>query len=121
MAFTAHDLRDRQQRFSPSDLTVMGMVGDIKTSVYFVQAARSFAHDFYIVRLAVQEQVYMLVVILQVAAWEQINGDTVPGDLTALTRHFPVPVAITHRRHRLVVLDYEEWKRRVLRRQGGMT
>ena len=43
-------------------------------------------------------QVYMLVVMLQVAAWEQLNGDTVPGDLTALTRHFPIPVAITHRR-----------------------
>ncbi len=65
--------------------------------------------------------VYMLVVMLQMSAWEQINGDTVPGDLTALTQHYPAPVAITHRGHRLVVLDYEEWKRRVLRRQGGMT
>lgn len=120
LMFVAHDLRDRQQRFSPSDLTILGMAGDIKTSVYFVQAATPLAHDFYIVRLTVQEQAHTLVALLQPGAWKQINGDTISGDLAALPRHFSVPIAITHRGHRLILLDYNEWKRRVLRRQGGI-
>ena len=118
--FAAHELRDRQQRFSPSDLTVLGMAGDIKTSVYFVHAATPLAHDFYIVRLVVQGQLHTLVVLLQPEAWEEFNGDTVPGDLTALAQHVPSSVMITHGVHRLVMLDYNEWKRRVLRRQGAM-
>jgi hypothetical protein len=118
VAFTAHDLRDRQQRFSPSDLTVLGMAGDIKTSVYFVQAATALVHDFYLVRLVVQEQEYTLVAMLQPEAWDQINGDTVRGELTALVQHFPAPVGIIHHGHRLVVLDYNAWKSRVLRLQG---
>ncbi len=78
------------------------MARDIKTSVYFVQVATPLVHDFYIVRLVVQKQDYTLVTLLQPDAWEQINGDTVSGELEALTRHFPAPVAITHRGHRLV-------------------
>lgn len=120
VAFAAHDLRDRQHRFSPSDLTVLGMAGDIKTSVYFVQAATALLHDFYIVRLMVKEQEYTLVTMLQPEAWDQINGDAVPGDLTTLAQQLPAPVAITHRGRHLIVLDYNEWKRRVLRMQGGM-
>jgi hypothetical protein len=117
--FTAHDLRDRQQRFSPSDLMVNSMAGDIKTSVYFVQGAVPLAHDFYIVRLSVGIRVYTLVVMLQPPAWAQINGDTVVGDMETLVQQFPAPVRIQYRGHNLVVLDYEEWKRRILRRQGA--
>jgi hypothetical protein len=119
IAFTAHDLRNRQQRFSPSDLTVRGMAGDIKTSMYFAQVATPLVHDFYIVRLIVREQEYTLVTMLQPEAWDQINGDTMSGELSTLTQGFPAPVAITHRGHRLVVLDYNAWKQRVLRVQGG--
>jgi hypothetical protein len=117
--FTAHDLRSRQQRYSPSDLTVNGMAGDIKTSVYFVQAAAPLAHDFYIVRLSIGARTYTLVVMLQPPAWAQINGDTVAGDLETLVRQFPAPVSIQHRGHDLVVVDYKEWKRRILRQQGA--
>ena len=53
------------------------------------------------------------------AAWEQINGDTVAGELETLIHQFPAPVSIQHRGQDLVVLDYDEWKRRILRRQGG--
>ncbi len=74
-----------------------------------------------IVRLIVREQEYTLVTMLQPEAWEQINGDTVSGELSTLTQGFPTPVAITHRSHRLVVLDYNAWKRRVLRLQEGTT
>ena len=78
------------------------------------------AHDFYIVRLSVGVRVYPLVVMLQLPAWEQINGDTVAGDLQTLVQQFPAPVSVKHRRHDLVVLDYEEWKRRILRRQRAI-
>lgn len=117
--FTAHDLRDRPQRFSPSDLTVSGMAGDIKTSAYFIQVAAPLKHDFYIVRVFVRGQSYTLVVFLQPAAWDTINGDTVEGKLDNITQNFPLPVRIEYRGHELVVLEYEEWKRRVLRQQGA--
>ncbi|MCI0485831.1 MAG: hypothetical protein L0229_04435 [Blastocatellia bacterium] len=35
IAFDAHDLSDKRQRFSPYDLTVSGWRGDIKTSTLF--------------------------------------------------------------------------------------
>jgi hypothetical protein len=43
--FAAHDLSDRHQRFSSSDLTISKIAGDIKTSVYFVQAAMPLTPD----------------------------------------------------------------------------
>jgi hypothetical protein len=65
MQFTAHDLRDRQQRFSLSDLVVQGQAGNIKTSVYFIQVAAPLVHDFYIVRITSGDRVYTLVMMLQ--------------------------------------------------------
>lgn len=66
----------------------------------------------------------MLVAMLQPEAWDQINGDAVPGDLTTLAQLLPAPVAITHHGRHLIVLDDNAWKRRVLRGcplgQGGM-
>jgi len=117
--FQAHDLRDPQARYSLSDLTVAGLAGDIKTSTYFVQAAAPLAHDFYIVRLAFRGAVHTLVVMLQPEAWEQINGDTMPGTMDTLLDHFPAPVSIRHRGHDLVVLRYDSWKQRLLLQQGG--
>jgi hypothetical protein len=96
------------------------MAGDIKTSVYFVQTVAPLAHDFYIVRLSVGAHVNTLVVMLQPSAWEQINGDTVAGDLETLAQHFPAPVSVQQCGHNLVILDYGEWKRRILRRQGAV-
>lgn len=62
---------------------------------------------------------YTLVVMFQPHAWEQINGDTIPGTVETLANLLPVPVAIVHRGHQLVVLSYDTWKQRILRRQGG--
>lgn len=116
--FQAHDLLDRQARYSPSDLTVSGMAGDIKTSIYFVQVATPLQHDFYIMRLFVQGQSYTLVVMLQPPAWDEINGDTVDGTLKTIVTQFPHPVRIKQGLHELVALDYAEWKGRILRLQG---
>jgi hypothetical protein len=116
--FQAHDLLDRQARYSPSDLIVSGMAGDIKTSIYFAQVARPLQHDFYIVRLLVQGQPYSLAVMLQLPAWDEINGDTVVGTLEKVVTQFPHPVRIKQGIHELVALDYAQWKERILRLQG---
>lgn len=116
--FQAHNLLDRQQRYSPSDLTLSGMAGDIKTLIYFVQVAAPLVHDFYIVRLFARGRVRTLVVLLQLPAWDIIDGDTVPGHLDTVVEQLPAPVRIRHRSRELVVVDYEEWKRRILRLQG---
>jgi len=118
LRFQAHNLLQRRERYSVSDLTVQGLAGDIKTSVYFVQIARPLIHDFYIVRLWARGRVSTLVVLLQPPAWDTINGDTVDGDLDDLTDLQSSPVRIRRRGHELVVLDYDEWKRRILRLQG---
>ena len=35
--FQMHDIRSQAERYSPADLVVLKMLGDIKTSVYFLQ------------------------------------------------------------------------------------
>lgn len=115
--FQAHDLADRQARYSAGDLIVSGMLGDIKASVYFVQVSARLSHDFYIVRLFVQGRPYTLAVMLQPQAWEEIDGDTVEGTLDAVVTRFPDAVRIQESGHELVALDYAEWKRRILRLQ----
>jgi len=115
--FQAHDLADHRARYSAGDLIVSGMLGDIKTSIYFVQVAERLLHDFYIVRLFVQGRPYTLAVMLQPEAWEEIDGDTVEGALDAVVTRFPDAVRIQESGHELVALDYAEWKRRILRLQ----
>ncbi|MBI4331618.1 MAG: hypothetical protein HY673_10095, partial [Chloroflexi bacterium] len=76
--FTAHDLRVREQRFSPCDLTVLSMTGDIKNTTYFLYVVRSFplTCDFYITRLYnVATRCYVRIIVLTDEAWCCINGD----------------------------------------------
>ena len=51
--FTMHDLLSSGERYSPADLIVLDLLGDIKTSTYFLQLQPSgpLANDFYITRL----------------------------------------------------------------------
>lgn len=116
--FQAHNLLDHQEQYSPSDLIIRGLAGDIKTSVYFVQAAISLNQDFYIVRLSIRGRTYTLVVLLQPLAWDVINGDTVDGTLETIRQQSPTPVRIRQAGHVLVALEYTEWKRRMLALQG---
>jgi hypothetical protein len=115
--FQAHNLLNHDERFSLSDLTVNNLAGDIKTSVYFLQAAARPAHDFYIVRLYVKRKVYTFAVLLQPDAWNEINGDTIPGTLETVLNQWPQPVRIERRAYKFVVIEYTEWKRRILRLQ----
>ncbi len=116
--FVAHDLRDPQQRYSPGDLVVRGLVGDIKTSTYFLQFAAPMSHDFYIVRLSIKGKRHTLVVFLQKPAWKTINGDTIDSSLDDIDQRLPHPVRIWHHGYELIVLDYTQWKQRILRQQG---
>lgn len=117
LRFQARDLTARQARYSPGDLIVSGMLGDIKTSVYFVQVAAPLAHDFYIVRLFEKGRPYTLAVMLQPEVGEEIDGDTVEGTLDAVVTRYPDAVRIDAGGHELAALDYGEWKRRILRLQ----
>jgi hypothetical protein len=118
--FVAHDLRVREERFSPCDLTVLGMTGDIKSTTYFLYVARSFplTSDFYVARLYhPTARRYVRIVILTHEAWRRIDGETVSSDLTRVAQLLPRVVNVTFLSYDLVVADYEVWREQVLRRQ----
>lgn len=118
--FQAHDLRSPAGRYSPYDLEVLGFRGDIRTSTYFLRAARTqgLEHDFYISRLYTPEQrARMLVVFLKSDVWEEIDGATVAVALEQAAEIFPAVARITYRGVELIVADYEVWKEKVLIKQ----
>jgi hypothetical protein len=118
--YQAHDVLDPRSRRSPFDLVVLGFRGDIKTSTYFLQLARTrrLPHDFYITRVyEPRGRERILVVFLKESAWEAIDGETAPIALEALAVALPGRFRIQQNDAVLIVLDYEEWKRRVLRTQ----
>ena len=118
--YYAHDLRNRQARRSPFDLVVLGFTGDIKTSTYFLHAVRSrgLPADFYITRLYDRPgRERLLVVFLKRPAWDAIDGETLPTTLTALPDILPAVAEIEHGGQTLIVIEYEEWKTRIMKRQ----
>jgi hypothetical protein len=118
--FVAHDLRLREQRFSPSDLVVLGMTGDVKNTTYFLYVARSFplTCDFYITRLYdAGVRRYVRIVILTAETWRRLDGETVSSDLAQAVQLLPRVVGVTFLGYDLVVADYEQWKQKVLERQ----
>ena len=61
----------------------------------------------------------MLVVFLKRPAWDVIDGETQPATLAALPGILPTVAEIKHGGRPLIVVEYEEWKARVLERQHG--
>jgi len=122
VVFRAHDIRDRRARLSPYDLEILGLRGDVKTSFYFLYVGRGqgLPHDFYITRFYEGRQQRTLVVMLQLAAWEQIDGETMTSLLAEATRHFPQPARVELERGSVVITDYNVWKQKVLQRQREM-
>lgn len=59
-----------------------------------------------------------IVVMLQLDAWDEIDGDTVEALLHTATSHFPAPALVTLARGALVMADYDVWKTKVLNRQS---
>ncbi len=117
--FKAHDIRDRVSRFSAYDLQLLDLKGDIKTSLYFLYVARSrgLSHDFYITRFYEGKRQRTLVVLMQPHAWDQINGETIKSILEEATKQFPSPVMVKIEDRPIVIMEYNVWKGRVLKRQ----
>jgi hypothetical protein len=117
--FHAHDLRRPEERLSPYDLEVLGFKGDVKTSVYFLQAARTqtLLHDFYITRIRGQRRTQTLVVFVQADMWQTIDGETLLVLLEQVADTLPQAARIVHQEIQLTVVEYETWKAKVKRRQ----
>jgi hypothetical protein len=114
--FQAHDLNQFAERFSPDDLIVSGMRGDIKSSTYFLHTARHFPlkHDFYIATLYdPQARQRRRVVVMQPDAWDKIDGDTQAAELEQAVTLLPQPVAIAVKGQGLIVVDYDLWKDKI--------
>lgn len=119
--FVAHDLRRREERLSPYDLLISGFKGDIKTSTYFLQTARSrsLAHDFYVTRIRSRKSIRTLVVFIQAGMWQEIDGDTLLVLLEEVADMLPDAVQIVHQGLPLTVIDYDLWKSKMTRYQAG--
>lgn len=111
--FTMHDLLRRGERYSQADLIVLGLLGDIKTSTYFLQLQPTapLANDFYITRLYDKGYTQTLVVFQKPFAWQRIGGTaTVHGNLTTVLDLLPQPVQLERSEATLIVITYEQWK-----------
>jgi hypothetical protein len=123
VAFVAHDITDPEQRRLSFDLLVGSWRGDIKTSTYFLAAARTrvLQHDFYITRLYDRErQRRVWAVIMQSDVWAAINGEAKAAELSQAHQRFPSASHFYHRNRRLVVAAYEVWREKLLSYQQGV-
>lgn len=122
IAFEMHDIRNQIDRYSPADLVVQNLLGDIKTSIYFLQWQwqGELRNDFYITRLYEKGREYTLVVFQKPHAWNSIEGGgTIPGTLKTILDLLPTPVEIKLRGIMLIVVDYETWKDMIRQKQSG--
>ena len=119
IAFTAHNIRSQIERYSSYDLEVLGLYGDIKTSLYFLRFGRSpgMRHDFYISRLRQRKRVRIMVVLMEPAAWKQINGDAKRMTWAEIRASAPTVASVLHEGYEIILIAYEEWKIRVRREQ----
>ncbi len=117
--FEAHDVRDQHGRLSPYDLRVLGLRGDIKTSLYFlyVGRGRGLPHDFYVTRFYEGRRQRTLVVMLKPEAWAKIDGEPIAAMLEQATHVFPAAALVKLEAGEIVVTDYAVWKAKVLQRQ----
>jgi hypothetical protein len=120
--FQMHDVRNRVERYSPADLIVLNLLGDIKTSIYFLQwpLQGQLPNDFYITHLYAKGRERTVVVFQKPYAWRVIGGGlTVLGTLETILDLLPSPIQIELRGIILIVVDYEIWKQMVRRKQSG--
>lgn len=120
IVFQAHDLLDRQARYTPYDLIVSGEKGDVKASAYFLYVARSFPLrcGFYILRaFDSYSRQWRRLVVLKRAVWNRIDGETMFHPLEqALNTPVP-PMETDIFGEAVVVVDYTLWKQHILRYQ----
>jgi hypothetical protein len=114
--FAGHDITDRTARQSPYDLVVSGMRGDIKYSTYFLsaEALGRLQSDFFITRAYDStKREWVTIAVLRSETWRWIDGETQAGTVQELSALLPTPVRIQIGALQLIVIPYEEWKRRV--------
>lgn len=120
-----HDVRSRVERYSQADLIVLDLLGDVKTSPYFLHESENspLSNDFYITRLYEKGHTRTLVVFQKPIAWRKIGGRaTVPGKLENVLDLLPRPVKLEQANTVLVVVEYATWKslvQKVQHKRGG--
>ena len=118
--FQMHDIRRQRGRLSPADLIVLDLLGDIKTSIYFLQSKirGQLQNDFYITRLYAKGRERTLIVFQKRHAWDAIDGGkAIPGTLETILDLLPTPIQIERCGIMFVVVDYESWKKMVRKKQ----
>lgn len=120
IAYTAHDLRNRSARLAGHDLELMGFKGDIKTSAYFAlfYPTEKLALDFYITRMYhAHAHRWHRLVWLKPSCWRVLNGEPTRVAYEAIWQVLPGVAQIALRGREFVVVEYAEWKQRVMARQ----
>lgn len=73
--------------------------------------------DFYITRLFSRRRKWLLVTFLTERMWDVINGDTERCRFDELPDVLPKPAKIQVRELKFIVVDYDLWKRKVIKKQ----
>ena len=125
VAMTPHDPIGK--RFAPHDLRIPGLgYGDVKTSGYFLDdlTADTPAADFYITRLyAPQSLRHPWAVFMTLRAWQHIRAsDESSQEIEAdsflgAAQRFPRVSRVRLSHLTWIVVEYETWKRFLLRKQ----
>ena len=120
--FQMHNLMNEEDRYSPADLIVQNLLGDIKTSTYFLQdqLQGSLRNDFYITRVYEKGHERTLVVFQKPHAWHTIGGkEPIRGTFLNILDLLPNAVELEQHGTILIVIDYETWKHLVYQLQSG--
>lgn len=124
IVFTAHDLSKPGERYSDCDLIVLGLKGDIKRSLYFLDdlANTAFTHDFYLTRLFhPQTRRPLLIAVMTERAWDEINGDTIIVPMEEAAWYLPRVIQVDIQDITLFIADYNLWKEKVRGKQAFLS
>jgi hypothetical protein len=122
IVFAAHDLSQPGERYSDGDLVVLGLKGDIKRSLYFLDDLyrTPLAHDFYLTRLFhPQTRQPSLVAVMTERAWREIDGETVVVPMETVAQNLPGVVQTGVQGITLFIADYERFKNLVRAKQSS--
>ena len=122
IVFAAHDLSKRGERYSDCDLIVLGLKGDIKRSLYFLDDLYStpLAYDFYLTRLFhPQTRQPSLVAVMTERTWGEIDGDTVIVPMEDAAQYLPGVIQTGVQGITLFIADYEFFKDLVRAKQSS--
>lgn len=120
--FRAHDIANRNERFSPYDLLVEGFRGDIKYTTYFLTTARltQLNSYFFITRwYHTRRREWLRVVIFRERMRERLFADVAATQKTLEELSLNSPAAFTIDNITLTALECEQWKQHILQIQSA--